>query len=196
MKRVAVDQAFERLNRAEAAFSAMIESTCFPTFMRSWSDFLQAVGAVYTKLERGSKSNGANIAWYGSIKHIRKTDSLLRYLHHARDVDLHGLSEVAEHDPGGWGIRGGGRYIFNGIIGPGGSLTVRHLSGPPPEEVTVLPHPKLIAVVDDRFGTAFPVPSSHLGETLTDASPKAVAALALAYLRAVLLEAQDRVVDG
>jgi hypothetical protein len=59
-----------------------------------WENFLIAANGIYSKLERGAKTNGKSKAWYGRKKHERKNDPLLSYLHHARNAAEHGIQRI------------------------------------------------------------------------------------------------------
>src|SRR6516165_1236564 len=91
MKAIGLDSARERLRRAHSAFERLERATTNKDRETAWSDFLLASHAVYSKLEQGSKGCGKSQAWFGRKKHERKNDELLRYIHHARNIDDHGI---------------------------------------------------------------------------------------------------------
>jgi hypothetical protein len=109
MDKSAIDAARVNLTKASAAADKMRAAKSHPEFELAWSDFLVAHGRVFSKLEQGSKPNRRSTAWYGRQKHTRRTDPLLSYLHHARNIDEHGLEPVTQLQPGGIGIGTTGR---------------------------------------------------------------------------------------
>ncbi len=100
----AVEQAKGRLQRAERALERLKAAANYDEAEESWSDFLLAAATIYSKLEQGSKSKGTSSGWFGRKKKERKDDPLLRFLHHARNSDEHGIERVAE--------RGGNKTDF------------------------------------------------------------------------------------
>jgi len=189
MRKVAIAHAYERLTKAKAAVAAMEASTEFRSFGAAWSDFLIAASGIYSKLQQGAKSNGSSGGWFGKKMNARKTDELLRYIHHARNSDEHGLAPTTHLEPGSFAVGGGGSYRFDGIIGPGGSLAVTHLGGPPPRLEITPASVRLVTVFDEKHGNQYQPPAIHLGATLSDTSPLSVAKLGLAYLSALIAEA-------
>ena len=190
MKKIAVTHAQERLIKVKNAVAAMENSPDFQSFSRAWSDFLIAVSGIYSKLEQGAKINGSSLGWFGRKRHDRRTDELLRYLHHARNADEHGLAPTTHVNPGSFAIGGGGSYRFDGTIGSsGGNLAVTHLGGPPPRLEITPPSIRLVTVLDEKHGNQYPPPSKHLNALLPDNSPLAVARLGSAYLSDLIAEA-------
>jgi hypothetical protein len=191
MKKIAVEQARSRFEKAQSAILAMEQSKDFSAAETAWSDFLLATSAVYSKLEQGAKGSGSSEGWFGRKKHDRRTDPLLSYIHHARNADEHGIEPVTERKEGSLKIGGGGAYRFDGTVGEQTDLTVTHLAGPPPIVKIELPHVKLVTVKDSRYGDNFDPPTKHLGEEVRDQSPLNVAKLALSYLESLLAEAAE-----
>jgi hypothetical protein len=87
----AIKDARASVAKAEASLVVMRGAKSYAEFKSGWSDFLLAAGRIYTKLEQGAKSNSKSSAWFGARKHERRTDPLLTYIWHARNVDKHGL---------------------------------------------------------------------------------------------------------
>ncbi len=92
----ALEQAKGKLQRADKALYALKTATNYDEAEEAWSDFLLAASTIYSKLEQGSKSKGTSAGWFGRKKKERKDDPLLRFLHHARNSDEHGIERVAE----------------------------------------------------------------------------------------------------
>jgi hypothetical protein len=72
--------------------------------MRAWSDLLTYGNRVFTKLEQASKATGKGMAWFGGVKRRRKSDPVLTYMQHARNVDEHGLAQVLHNDGGSFHV--------------------------------------------------------------------------------------------
>lgn len=191
MDRHGVRQAWERLHKAQKAYSAITDAENFGQVESAWTDFLLAASAVYSKLERGAKGT-SSAPWFGKKKHERRTDPLLSYIHHARNADEHGIKAVTKRNEGGWTIKGGGFFKVEGVIRTGKrEIKVTPVRGPAPTVEVVQPYVELVSVTDERFGDTFDVPKAHLGAPLTlkDQSPQKIAALALAYLEQLVAEA-------
>jgi hypothetical protein len=110
MRTLALEEAQERLDRAQLAAKRMQQAKSDKDARIAWSEFLNAAGTFFSKLEQGSKGNGASESWYGSKKPQRKEDEILVYVHQARNADEHGLSRVSrnwkqQQIVGGSGVR-------------------------------------------------------------------------------------------
>jgi hypothetical protein len=178
MNQTAVKQANERLVRARDAHLRIVESdkslAPFAVTAAAWTDFLLAASVIYSKLGRGSRGHGTSEAWFGRLKHERKTDQLLSYIHHARNADEHGIGATTNPLP----------HHF-------GEIKQEPSGTPGLVNVTIKIHISLMLmpVYDDRFGDMFPVPTTHLGQPVEDPSPAEVSRLALQYLERIVAEA-------
>ena len=184
MKPEAIAQSRERLQKAEAAVVRMRTAKNFYAAESAWLDFLLAASSVYSKLEKGTKGDGRSEAWFGRIKHERRTDELLSYIHHARNADEHGIERITERKPGYLAIKGD--VMLNGSIGPGQRLHIQPINPTPEKPFSIEwqnPHIKLVPVVDDRFNDTFQPPKTHKSKSLENDSLQLVADLGLAYLR-------------
>lgn len=189
MKRAAVDQARNRLEKARRALADMKNSRLLDATASAWSNFLVASSGVYSKLEQGAKGAGLSEAWFGRKKHERRTDRLLQYIHQARNADEHGIEPITRAELASLQVSGGGAYRFDGIVGGDDTnLKITHEGGPPPV-VLVGRRMKLTTVKDSRYGDSFDPPAEHLGAPISDRSPIGVASLALSYLEGLLAEA-------
>jgi len=188
-----------KLEKAELAVARLEQAQNIKDTETAWSDFLMAAGSIYSKFEQASKRNGVAAAWYGRVKHERKTDTLLSYIHHARNADEHGLEDITRvasrqgtlrfHEPfdpkklEGVQIRIGtdatGAPSIS--VSDGAPISVEHYKHP-----TVV----LVAVKDTRYGDTFPTPSVHLGQQLDDTRPLAIARLAVAYVKRLIEDAR------
>lgn len=184
----AVAQAKERLGRAREAVTALRKAKAYIDAWRAWGDFLLAVGGIYSKLEQGAKANGKSSAWFGRVKHFRKTDELLSYLHHARNTEEHGLEnslslkapklERIDADAKVDKLKRELKML----------LPVKN-GKPIALKVTMPQGLRLIAVSDPRYGDTFAVPREHLGKRLANMSVADLADLALVYLDRLVAEA-------
>jgi hypothetical protein len=192
MKSDAVRQATERLLKARQAAADLAKvHKDMSTFRSAWSDFLIASSAIYSKLEQGAKGTGTSQAWFGRKKHERKTDSLLRYIHHARNADYHGIEDVSR---GTWAVdieydRGTSFEVAGNTDNPH-ELNFPSYSGKTPPQVVNVegPTPLLISVVDS--GVRYDPPTEHAGQPITDKSPAGLASLAVNYLQQLIDEAR------
>lgn len=94
MRPQAIEHAVRRLTRAKRAAQDLMSADCFTDAESAWIDFLIAFNGIYSKLEQGVKGNGAATAWFGRKKNERKKNETLRYLHHARNSEEHGIERV------------------------------------------------------------------------------------------------------
>jgi hypothetical protein len=188
MDKKAIDASIASLMKAAAAVVVMEAAKTFAELESAWSDFLINAHRVYTKLEQGAKTNGKSKDWFGRKKHERKTDPLMRYMHHARNVDEHGLAEITERAPSSLALGvGPGSWQFDGTIGPGGLMTVTALGGQVPgvsKFMEYTPAKVRMVKVKDR-GVAYDPP---LGQNSADLHPLDAAKLS-SYLQKMVEEA-------
>lgn len=193
MKAIGLDAARERLRRARDALERLEQTTTNKERETAWSDFLLASHAVYSKLEQGSKGCGKSQAWFGRKKHERKNDELLRYIHHARNTDDHGITGTTL---AGVEIRvlEGTIYNVKPVIQDRevGFVTTGSIGS----KTEMTQYLALKMVRDDRYGDNFMPPRTHLGKPIRpDDDVKAlvraldVARLGYAYLEALIGEA-------
>ena len=89
MDEKALAAAKDKLRLAKAKLDAMQAATHLNELADCWSDFLTEVQRVYTRLIKATE-HGSSKGWSDQVKHARKTDELLSYVHHARNADEHG----------------------------------------------------------------------------------------------------------
>jgi hypothetical protein len=191
MEKKAIQAAAENLAKTKAAMSAMRNASTFEQLESAWSDFLIAAHRIYTKLEQGAKVDGRSIAWFGRKKNERSTNTLLQYIHHARNADEHGLIKITKRKPFSLTLGvGPGAWEFNGTIGRDVQMKITPLGGQvegvskaweyTPGEVQLVP-------VTDR-GVQYDPPLTQNSEVL---SPLAAAGAAISQLQLVVEEAQN-----
>jgi hypothetical protein len=102
----ALQNCSKRLEKAQSALQ-QLEQTKDPRETESaWLDLILAATSIYSKLLQGSKlSGGSAKGWYDLKMHERKNDSLLSYIHHARNADEHGIKDITRVAKGEGQIR-------------------------------------------------------------------------------------------
>ena len=187
MDKTALRHAWEALHHASAAHSAIVHAKSFGEVEREWGRFLNAANRIFSKLEKGSKDHGQAEPWFGRAIHDRRTDQLLRYVHHARNADEHGIKDITTRNASSITVSGGG-FSAEYIKGEAdGSISFEGVKSLNPDNPAVFeydaPTVKLVTVFDDRFkGDSFDPPSEHLGQPLESGSIFEVTALTLKYL--------------
>lgn len=178
----------------------------------AWSDFLEQHYRVFEKL-RAATRDTAHAGWFGEITHDRKSDALLSYVHHARNADSHGISEVtqeqAEASSIGHVLKGGETGVVIAARPPNQSYSsefrvqnmviyngrvvraeVESLDGKPvamdyrPERLILIP-------VVDR-GVKYRPPTKHFDSEIADVTVIDVARLAFEYAERRVTEAEAR----
>lgn len=197
MKKVAVDKASQRLERARQALQEASASTNHSDFESAWSDFLIALNTIMTVLEKGAHGHATSRQWFGGKKEWIRKDPLLGYLIQARNVDEHGLAPVAAEEPPSLALKATSKNLFvkSFKIGSGGAITnldMTDTGGGVPYIQLMPSYPVLVSVTDDRFGTSFHPPTQHLGQPLTDETPIGCAMTALAFYAELIEEARSR----
>ena len=153
------------------------------TYESAWTYFLTAASGVYSKLEQGAKTNGKSQAWYGRVKHERRKDQLLSYLHHARNTEEHSLESSADQV----GIT---MTPANPLVRiEGDTIYLPQNMKPGPIANFKAPYLRLLDVKDNLHGDVFKVPENHLGQKIVDNSPLGVAKLGLGYLETLVMAA-------
>ena len=90
-------KAHTKLLKAKTAMERCEKAINDPAqFQTEWEFFLVALNAVFSFLEQATKEHSKLAPWFGRLKNTRKKDPLLRYLHHARNAEQHGIEPVVE----------------------------------------------------------------------------------------------------
>ena len=190
MKRSGLEKAFTRLIKARKELEACERTIYAWDFEEEWSNFLLAYHSIFSSLEQAVKGCSKSEPWFGRVKHQRRKDPLLAYLHQARNSDEHGIDKVLHlkketkfRSPSGDPVMvdiSGGKVAR--VWSPTGALIVATEGAP---------SVALSTVTDSKHGDIFTAPREHLGRPLTDASPLYVAKLALDYAEKILIEASE-----
>jgi hypothetical protein len=192
----ALPKCHDRLNKSKEAFGICRNAMRFGEFASGWAAFLIHTGSVINALEAGAQHTPQGRQWYGRIKREGRKDPLVSYMYQARNSEEHSTDNTTHPEPGRFVISGDftiERLVMQigGVGTPGVSGRIRARPGGRPIAIEHTPSgPRLIPVVDSRFGTTFDVPKEHLGKPLQDDSPLAVAELYLEYLEDIVRKAE------
>lgn len=191
MDRTALRHAWDRLRRANGAYKRLVEAHTVADAEDAWSDFLMAASGVFAKLEKGAKGHPKAAPWYGTVKHERRTDPLLSYLHHARDADHHGIVGITKRAFKGAriGAAPAGGRVYGLAITDQGEVVHHPLNRGVAVDVAV--DFVLTTVRDDLHGNTFAVPTTHLGHALPDQQPRTLAAAGLVYMDQLVRKASE-----
>jgi hypothetical protein len=186
MDKSAIFQAAASIEKAIASIEAMKNTTDRRQFHGSWSDFLSASHRTFAKLEQGAKVSGPSKAWFGSKIHERRTDPLLSYIHHARNVDEHGL-EGSAHP-----ATKRGEPQLHQMIDIAGSGKDMKVSARPFIMQNILADTRSARLfpVTDR-GVTYNPPTEHMGRQIENLSAIGITELAVAYLRVMVGQANQ-----
>ena len=199
MNELIIEKAKLRLEIAEAAVARLDGEAEFRRFWKAWDEFLRNWAAIYNVFEAGLKKESPQTRqWFNGKKHERKKDHLLQYLFQARHDEEHGLIPSVEPIAGAQlyaipDVGGEGREIRMEINSATGSFHAVRPDGGPLQ--LLQEHPAgfaLKSVTNAQFSVVqvYAHPIDHLGE-LIDMSPKSVAALAIAYMKKLIAEAES-----
>jgi hypothetical protein len=147
----------------------------FGEIERCWTDFLVHFDRIFKRLE--AAAGGKGDAWFGRIEQFRKKDALLSYLHHARNVDEHGLISVTKREPGL--IREMGAEHVDPARPEAGMNVILEVRNP---------HVALVDVIDRAV--KYTVPTSFRENAISKAHPLNVGLLGLSYAEGVVIEAR------
>lgn len=187
MKADAALKLADRLVKIRSAVAALRSAENADGMDAAWLEFIRSASRFYSTLEQASKVHGKAKAWFGRQKHVRKNDELLSYIHHARDVEEHGLRHITSRDSSKVVLRPGGEVWFRS---DGKRWHVDAASGDVRPSYDIV---SLVAVRDDRYNDTFEPPTSHKGNKLTVGSPLEVAELALVHFEVLFREAKTLV---
>jgi hypothetical protein len=177
------------IRAATAALRAMREATSFDAYAVGWQTFLDRLEKVWVKTERECQLFRNQFEpWQATFKALRKSDSLLRYLHQARHADQHSIQPTACEIFGGFLLE----------IPPGGTVEVSldkekgQLKITGACRVTTGLPPGIALLSIENRGTRYDPPSEHLGEKLTATDPLTVAEKGLAFYEDFVSQAEAR----
>jgi hypothetical protein len=177
-----------QLVKARASLEAMKASHSFTDFEDHWKNLLHQVERAWTKASSKYNSNQAWRAIRDKYEPLRRTDPLLAYIKNARGVDEHTIDDIVQHEPGGIGINpaeGNVLHIERMELNHG----VLSIQSPQRIRVDFIPGKTKLLPVSNRGGT-YPVPTSHLGDSVDPANVADVAERAIAFYEKALDDAE------
>jgi hypothetical protein len=183
------DQPSLELAKARAAVDGMRAAKTLDEFEEAWKEYLGRLERVWNKgLSHFGKSPKWN-GWKGQFESLRRTDPLLSYLVNARGADEHTVNEIVGREPGGIGINpaeGNSLYIEHMEINNGNIF----IKSPQKIKVDFLPARTTLLPVTNR-GRVYPVPTTHLGNTVDPTNVIAVADAAAQFYEQFLVKAEE-----
>ena len=190
-------QSIARLESALGNTAAKLESLksakSLDELRIAWSDFLVYHHRFFTVLKQVC-DNKRHQSWCQNVLRVRKTDPLLRYIHHARNSDEHGLIEVVRDEPGGFSIGSGAhRTVIENLQIRNGKLVSANVR----EGVAVIKKiDDRIALVDvtDR-SVVYSVPDEHLGQSV-EKNVEVIADLAFRFIEGKFVEFKNSAVKS
>lgn len=191
MKKIAVDQAHQRLQTMRKAYAEYQNLENIADMKESWIKFLTAMSTVYSKLEQGCKVSEKSKNWFHKQKGIRRTDNLLNYLHRARNSSEHGIEEISL---AGYSVEATVGDAENFEIGIGFSNDGRlfpHVKSAVSGSIKSFPFLHLIRVNDSRFGDFCDPASKHKDQKIDGTKVECIAPLAIIYIESMIDEAHS-----
>lgn len=190
----AVEQAGVRLHKAERALERLTKATGFAEAEDAWSDFLLAASGMYSKLQQGAKVSGKSGEWFGRQVKARRDNAVLRYIHHARNSDEHGIRRITGRSGPNWWegreLQFGEQIQVEGQFADGRTLEPK---GDPVKAWIFGPYITLVRVHDDRYHDYCDPPAVGTIEGKIGTNPIHVAEAAIPMLRTMLEEAAELV---
>ncbi len=171
------------LEWAAFAIVEMQAAADFDRYEKAWLDYLHYLDRGSRKLEKNLAS--VNQQKLSHARQTRKSDALLSYLMHARNVDQHTIQPVVVKHPGSLKIIGGlgGGTIHRGVFSGDGQVS--HLVYEGSLDFNFVPERMEIIEVNDR-GVFYDVPTSHLNVPLKSFIPHYLAQLALDHYKSLV----------
>lgn len=173
------------LTWAAEAISEMHAADDFDCYEKAWLDYLHYLDRGWNKLEK--LLTGISQQKLSHARQTRKSDALLSYLMHARNVDEHTIRQVVTKRPSSLKISGGpgGGTIHRGVFSGDGQVGNLVCEGA--LDIDFVPERMEIISVSDR-GVLYDVPAHHLGVPMESLIPHHLARLALHYYESLLNE--------
>lgn len=197
----ATEKCWDRLGKAKRALhmcrNALVGQG-FAEFTSQWADFLNHTGGVIHAIESGARMSPQRRQWYGKVARESRADPFLRYFHQARNAEEHGTDRTTAIDGSSFTLdEHGGTYRAQG---PGPMIDVsdegvrlnpgmrRSVEGISPTIAYTPEGPRLKTVTDDRYGDAYPPPTTFGGRSVSARDPVDMGEVYLAYLEELIKE--------
>ncbi len=173
------------LDWADFAIVEMQAAADFERYEKAWLDYLHYLDRGRKKLEKYLA--GVNQQKLSHARQTWKSDALLSYLMHARNVDEHTIRQVVAKRPGSLKITGGpgGGTIHRGMFSGDGQVGNLVYEGS--LDIDFVPERLEIIGVTDR-GVFYDIPTSHLNVPLKSLIPHELARLALDHYKSLVNE--------
>ncbi len=168
---------------AAEAIAEMQAATNLERYEKAWLDCLHYLDRGWNKLEKHLA--GVSQKNLSQARQTRKSDALLSYLMHARNVDEHTIRQVVVKRPGSLKITGGpgGGTIHRAVFSGDGQVSNVVYEGA--LDIDFVPERMEIMGVTDR-GVFYDIPTSHLNVPLKSLIPHELARLALDHYKSSL----------
>lgn len=190
MDRNGIEQARERLGRLRRAAEVFCSNAPSKEREGAWFDFLHAQGTIFSKIEQAAKVSNTSDRWFAAKKAERKSDELLRYLHHARNAQEHSIRVISSSGitvlRGNIRLRGGGdtaSLTFATDHEGKGFASSENVSN-----FEFLEDEIVLEDVVDR-GVTYQVPKQHLGSAISHLENRQIIELARKYFEILIKEA-------
>ena len=141
----------------------------FEPLTSAWVDFVFASNRFFSKLEQGSKSGNSSKNWYGRVKHLRRTDELMRYMHQARHSSEHSLAPLSIASPSFEHPEGANVKITHGET-PDGEKTI-HVDIKDESTLKVTFDVSVTRIHNSKYNDFFDPPRTHKGEAVISSHP-------------------------
>jgi hypothetical protein len=189
----AVQQAQLRLARARKALADLegYKGFSFDELEEIWWRFLLSASGVYSKLEQGAKGNSKSEAWFGRVKHERKTDPLLQYIHQARNSEEHSIEGSTSRSDITVKAISPNTTVINPPYGSDEPIRAFAPVGTKLTVELVPPGVRLVPVKNAKWGDVFHPPQTHLNNPIEEQSIVGVIRLAIAYLEKLIAQAEE-----
>lgn len=179
-----------RLKSSNYAYERMLKSdNDLVEYEIHWVDFLSASNSFFEKFEKAAGKFQAFGEFYSPFRKERKKDSLLQYLHQARNSEEHCVGESGEPIPKAKGL------IFNASITVAkNKVELEKLKLEQAEmakRVENVPKNRFRAIPVVNYGREYGVPLEHLKKSSFAIHPNEMAFLALSYMSNTLEAAKQ-----
>lgn len=184
----ALDKACQCLDRAKIKLEAMKSCPDMNEAAILWGEFLVEFNRVYLRLKKASET-GPIKGWFDNLKNKQKTDPLLSYLLHARDVTEHGVEEVTSEGNHTISSDSGVMELVLDKDTNTYKAIKSYLSKSNIKFIAFhISYLKLVRVVD-RSGH-YDVPKEHMNKILKDDSPYAIGLEGIRFIENKIKEAK------
>ncbi|MCR6496748.1 hypothetical protein LJB71_11365 [Thermomonas sp. S9] len=178
----------EMLVRCNDAVQEMASAQSLEAFESAWIEYLHRLERFWNKSLSHFGKSPKWAGWSGRYQTERRKDQLLAYLTNARGADEHTVAPITERSAGGVGINaaeGNSLYIERMEVRNGEIF----IQSPQAIKVTFFPDRVRLLPVTNR-GRTYPVPVSHLGQSLDPNDVVQVARVGLGYYENFLATAE------